>query len=131
MTPPGPDPPGPDPPTPTGFSGELHISYPNSGIASATTWLQTGSNWGEGILSGSSTTEMHGTKTFTCPAGDYYIYSAPISGTSLSDFQCTMTKDGVSVPSTRVTNGDFVAWRSSSKITVAADVIIGVTVQYD
>lgn len=130
----GPDDPTPGPtpdPEPTGYSAELHISYPNSGIASATTWLQTGSTWGDGILSASSTTEMHGTKSFTCPAGEYYIYSAPISGTTLSDFACTMTKDGVSVPSTRVTNSDFVAWRSSSKITVSANTIIGVTVEYD
>lgn len=124
--------PDPDPdPEPTGYSAELHISYPNSGIASATTWLQTGTNWGDGILNASSTTEMHGTKSFTCPVGDYYIYSAPINGTSLSDFVCHITKDGVSVgEASRVTNGSLNAWRSP-KITVSANTIIGVTVEYD
>lgn len=127
---PGPDPtPDPDPPTPTGYEVAVTMNNTTS-MVGTTTWLQSGDTWGSGIVGSTST--KNGTATFSnVPAGDYYIYIAPTSGTVMSNYRKNVVWNGSGVTTTAVTNGTLNAWKSSNKVTVSGASTLTVTIQND
>lgn len=88
--------------------------------------MQSGDNWGSDIVSGGSTSEKNGTHSFSCPAGEYYLFSAP---NSMQNAYCTFKVDGTTISKTTVTNGQLSGWRSSNKIAISANTTITVIVE--
>lgn len=104
---------------------------PSTGL---TIWLQTGSNWAEGMASGSSqsTLGQTGTTEVDVLPGEYYLVAAYGTSQKPTNSYPMLTYVGAtSYSMTNITNGSAYARKTNNKITISADMTISVSFYMD